>query len=513
MLISVKVLLYLEGLLVLGLLVFRASLAPQMRGLIGSRTVFVTLATPAVALLCSNVFILDAYLACAVAFTARTRVEMCGTYLLLLPMTPALQQDLYAGGTYLIPMMTFTALNIGGLLGLLLTRGRVRRTDAAMNAGVLVLALIFMFINARDVTGTGLLRVVISTALLLVPPYLIVSRSVADAEDVRRVLLLLCLAATLGSVIAIFGMLRRWDLYETLYGALGVDRPLTSSYLAVRGGRMRMGGPLGDYSAFGLFLAAVLVLQPSLRSAFRRNWFPVVSGLLVLGLFTTQSRGAWVALLVGYSVSLMLRRKGAVAAGWLAVAAMGYLALGALFAPSSHYADTLGTGGASMETAQYRQRLFSRGVEQVVAHPLFGQRPDQLIASLSDLVQGEHIVDFVNTHLYVAMSAGVPALIAWLAMWLVPVARLSGRRRKGAEWVQRSGILVAPAAVLVTVLVALIFTSPIDRNLFWLLIALGLATPALVPNGARRRREAAPTLLPAQEGGVVGARTGSMGVA
>jgi len=504
MLFNLKVLFYVEFLLMAGLLAYRWALLPRFRGLIGGRTVALAALTPAVAFLGGNIYLFYAYLFCAVAFTSRSRIELLGTYLLMLPMMPSLQLDVEAGGVFLLTVTSFLFLNAGAVVGMVLTRGRVRRTDPVLDLAAFALFAMFVYINARGVSSTTVARVVAQQALTILPPYLLASRAVRDADDARRALAMLTAAATMGCAVALFGLLRHWPLYENMYAALGLELPSSSSYVAVRGGRMRMGGPLNDYTAFGLFLAFLLAMLPGVRGLFRHAGFPAVAGLLLLGLFATQSRGAWVALMIGWPVSLWLRGKGAAAGAGLAAAGLGFAAL-PLLAPGSRLAETLGTSGASADTGTYRQRLLSRGLDMVAEHPLAGQPPTSLVARLQDLVQGQQIVDFVNTHLWVAMAAGVPAFAIWAAIWLSTVGRLGARRRRGEGWVRRSGILSAPAAGIAVVTVALAFTSLIDRNLVWPMLLLGMATPALTARRARTVRAPAPEAArePAPAGGLV----------
>lgn len=488
MLFNLKVLAYLDVLLLIGLLGFRQALLPSSRSLVGPKVIALVLATPVVALVGGNNYVFHAYLICAVAFTSRTRMELCCTYLLMLPLMPSLQLDLRPGGLYLLGLKSFTSMNIGALIGLMITRGRVQRTDGLLDLLVLLLVLVLSSIGIRGVTATAILRLLVENALMVVPPYLLVSRTAVDMDDVRRLMTYLCLAAFLGSVVAIFGMVRRWDLYEPFFAALNVDQTFGSTALAVRGGRMRMGGPFTDYSAFGLFLAVVIVSLPVLRRPFSRGGFVVIAAGLLVGLFTTQSRGAWVGLLIGFAVFQGLRGRRSVAAAMIGGGALAYMVLGAILAPTSRLAETLGTSGASAQTGDYRWQLLRQGLEQVAAHPFTGQPPEDLEKNMAALVQGQHMVDFVNTHLYIAMVTGLSGFMIWAFIWLSTACRVMMRSGQGSEQARRTGLTMLPVAIIVTACISLTFTSMIDRNLYWLLIAVAFATPVLVRRNVVRDR-------------------------
>ena len=489
MLFLLKTLIVIEALMAIGLLVFRWALAPALRRVVSPKLWALALITPAVALVCGNIDLFYLYLTLAVAFNARSRTELAGTYLFLLPLMPMLTAQTVVGGVYLFAMSAVLAMGLGALIGALVTGSRRSLTLGRYDLAICAILGIFIFIYDRDGSATSILREAVLQVLAFAGPYLLVSRAVRDRADLDHLVARLCLGATVTAVTACFQARWHWILFETYYQALHVPFPIVSSYTSMRAGFLRTGGSLGDYSSAGLFLASMLTLTVLHRRLFKRAGFWVVTAVLVGGLFSTQSRGAWVAAIVGLAfVAAYLGR-------WLLVLLLAGAATVAevailLFAGSGRLAELAGTTGAGNETGAYRATLLSRGLDQVRAHPLFGQPPRQIVANMKDLTQGEHIVDFVNSHLYIAMGGGVPLFIVWCVVWLSPVV---------AGWRQRRGngapLAAMPAAVLVPVMVALIFTSSGDRNLIWPTIALALAGPSLLlagqidPARARPRRK------------------------
>ena len=359
---------------------------------------------------------------------------------------------------------------------------------------------LFVFIANHNPSATNLLRAAVTNLLAFTGPYLLVSRAVRNPADLERVLLRLALGGVTVAVTALFQARRHWVLFETYNTALHVPLTVGSASMALRAGLLRTGGSMVDYSAAGLFLAAVITVLPLLRRSFRPAGFWVVAAVLAGGLFATQSRGAWVGAVAGLTVVAAWRGQWwrvLVVAGGAAAAEVAVL----LFAKSGRLASILGAtdeGG----TAEYRRRLAARGIDQIRAHPVFGQSPDQLVANMIDLTQGQHIVDFVNGHLFVAMAAGLPLFLLWCAVWLMPLVE-GWRTRRGDP------VLAAvPAALIVPSLVALVFTSIIDRNLTWPTIGLALAPACLAlsrrgaratgPARARRAQPLVATLAPVQ---------------
>ena len=173
----------------------------------------------------------------------------------------------------------------------------------------------------------------------------------------------------------------------------------------------------------------------------------------------------------------------------------------------------LGKGGHAEATAQYRQNLLARGMEEAERHLVTGQTLSQLSVSMNDLRQGEHIIDFVNTHLYALLVGGLGGFTLWLFAWAIPLVLGWGRRRFTGK-LAATPVAFHFAALGMTFLY-LAFTSPIDRIISLVAIGMGLmsvcvrlsATPAARPR--RSASEASGRILspapPAARPGTVGA--------
>ena len=472
MLQHLKTLAAIEVLLVLGLVLFRVALARGHRDVLRPGAIAVTLLTPAVGLLCGSAFIFYAYLAAAVAFNSRSRATLAATYLLMLPMTPALGQEAAAGAVYLLPVSALAAMNLGALIGVAITAKRRAFVNPGYDIAVLLLIALFVFIDARGVSATSIVRFVIVSVVGFGGPYLLISRGIASRTDLDRALLSLGLAGFLAAVIAVFQTLRHWVLYQAFNEALHLSLGLQSFTSYIRGGLLRTGGPLVDFSVAGVFFAAVLMMLPYLKSKFHTLWYWGVVAVILAGLFVTQSRGGWVGAALGLAVILIFRRRLWQAIALAAIAALLRFVLFLSLSDSSRLAETFGQTGDAAFTADYRMNLLTRGLEQVGAHPVSGQPPRQLVASLSDLMQGQHIVDFVNSHLYVTMTTGVPGFILWLTIWLMPIVRCWHVRKAAPPGANPAEV---PVGIIVATMVALTATSLGDRNLAWPTIALALS--------------------------------------
>ena len=480
-----KNLFVIEGLLIIGMMVCRYVFAKHASQVVSAKMIAITLATPIVGLFAGNVYIFYAYLACVVAFNSRSRTELAATYVAVLPAVPALSSETEVMGVYLAAFSTILAMNFGALLGALITSPKRMPTTRLFDGCIIAIILIFFYIDGREVSATALLRGVSVNVISFAGPFLLLSRGVRTRSDVEFIVLRLIYGATLCSLVGMFQTVRHWITYETMYPALHVVVPLQSWTTTLRGGLLRTGGSMLDYGAAGVFLAAMVCLLPFVRPLLKGGRFWLLTAVLVAGLLATQSRGAWLAALVGLVFMLLYHRRYGIAA----LFAFGAVALEGLIltvAKSGRLASILGATTDSTGTLEYRQQLAVRGFDQIRAHPIFGQTPQGLIANLPDLVQGQHIVDFVNGHLFIAMAAGVPLFAVWLTVWVLPVIRAWQSRRLASP---NADLAQVPAAIIVPAMVALVSTSYIDRNLVWPTIALALAAPcfALARSGRAAR--------------------------
>ena len=472
MLYLLKTLIYIEVLITAGLVLFRWALLPQHRGVVSTKIAAIVLTTPAVALLCGNVNLLFSYLAVIVAFNSRSRLELAGVFLFLLPSTPMLSIEMSVAGVYLFLFSTAAAMSLGALVATIVTKAQGPRRLQRYDAAICFLIGLFIFIDNRFTGGTIVLRALVTNTLLFAAPYLLVSRAARSLADVEQLLLRWTLGTTLMAVTACFQTWRHWPLYETYSQALHVPLRFGTTSTALRAGFLQTGGSMLDYSASGLLLAGVITMLPLLRRRFHTFGFWTVLAVLIGGLLATQSRGAWVAALIGWAIIALWRRKWQQIA-LIAAGGLSFQAIVTILPAGSRLAEALGTSGHAQETANYRRDLAAQGLAQVRSHPLLGQPSGQLVHNLSGLSQGQHIVDFVNSHLFVAMATGVPLFLLWCAIWLM--ALVDGWRTR------RFGVLLtaAPTAIIVPVLIALTFTSMGDRNLTWLTIVLALSAPCL----------------------------------
>ncbi len=261
--------------------------------------------------------------------------------------------------------------------------------------------------------------------------YFAVTRTCQSKRKMVDAAATFCVACGVLAAIGILEHLRNWLLYVDIASRWGTD-PNATFYLT-RNGALRAQVSTGHALSLGYLLAIASGLWLYLKSHLKNRLQRVgVTLLLWAGLFSTLSRGPWLAALGIYLTfsaaapqGLSRLVKGAAMAlalaGLIAVSPIGDRMIGMLPIP----------GKAPDFNIAYRQRLAERGWELVLAHPYFGDRfpwPE-----MEDLRQGEGIIDMVNTYLSVALFYGLIGLFFFVSFILLAMIRAYMRAREAAR--------------------------------------------------------------------------------
>lgn len=468
MLYIIKTLFYIVVLLSISLTAYRWALRPDFKKLITPKIFLILISLPFAALLNKNPFVFFTYLVIVTAFNSRSKLDLAGTYLLLLPTMPALTMDTGVGGIYLLNLSSIAAMGFGALIGSFAARSPRTKSPCFYDLCVLTLIIMFVFIYNRDGNATVLLRGFTTYIIAFAGPFLLIRGCAKDTRDIEGLLIRLCAGGMIVAITGIFQARWQWIIFETYYQTLHVPIPLTTAALSLRAGLLRTGGSMVDYTAGGMFLALVVSIFPLLRSKFTPRGFYIALLILLGGLVVTQSRGAWVAAIAGSIFVAAFRgqwRRFFILIGSVATVEFALIT----FAKSSRLAQIAGQTSEAVGTIDYRQRLFTLGIQQIKNHPMLGQTPEHLSLNLYELKQGQNIVDFVNSHLFIAMAGGVLIFAIWAMIWFSFIL---------TEWKKRNNLPLsaAPAAIAVASMTCLTFTSFIDRNATWGIIALALGS-------------------------------------
>lgn len=468
----IKIVLFLEVLQLSAIGAFRACLHPRYRGLITTGDLLIAVAIPLVGVFGQNKNVFYAMLFLMPLLWIGNPTGLAKRYVLTLVLFPELLGVYAVGGLYLGPLSSFTFFNAGALLALAMTRRGTLRPVRLIDAAVWTLFFVDLLLVARGSPLNGTLRFIMLTLLLVISPYFIIARAVGSARAAGDTVSFLVLGGFCNAVVALFESVKHWSMYQIFNETLHVKTAGLAWSTSMRAGLLRASGPIGNYEVLGLLTGTSLIAAISIRRRFAGPGFYLIVALLAGGLFVSQARSAWIATVAGLAFQAIYERQ------WrrMAIIACGIgLVSGLAFASSSSegtIAQILGTSGHAESTTQYRQTLLSRGLEEARRHPLTGQALDQLQVSMNDLRQGEHIIDFVNTHLFVVLVGGFGALVLWIGAWALPMGQGWRVRRRIVDPDTVPASL--PFALIGMTFVFLTFTSSVDRILSLAAISMGL---------------------------------------
>lgn len=357
---------------------------------------------------------------------AGRRERTAPVWLFSMLLLPGLDMPVSLGSLKLFDFGVQDALAVGAAVAIRLRPpGGPRRV--ASDGWVLALLLLLGICLSRETSATNFLRTTVNLGLDLGLPYYILSRGIADVAGQRTALRWLACGGIALSMILLFETWRSWPIYNELYGLYNVPMILL---VKARGGLLRAGGPFVEPTSIALVLAMCFAALSQLREDFRSRLKHV--GLLAiafLGVSAPQSRGAWIGLAL--AVVAMAAYRGRWWALLLNAGGIG-LVLGFVFVTaklSPGFAEMLGLsdGGAS-DTTTYRGELFEKGRQVFWLSPLVGHSMPSLNVLMAELRQGEGIIDFVNTYLWIALIGGAAGLAIFIGNFADPLVSLWRRR-------------------------------------------------------------------------------------
>lgn len=471
---------------------FYLCLAPEARRAMGAAPFVLAIGMPAAAWLLSNLWLLHVALVAIIPLTARRAGQVPALYLFALMLLPGLDQSVMAGALKLFDFGVHDALALGAALTLFAHPEWRRRSSFALDVPFAALLLMLVVAMARDTSATHALRILTNHAFDFLLPYYVITRGVRNSADLRHCMLILAGVAAVLSAILVYEMVTTWPMYNILLEHFGLpERPAVK----MRGNYLRAGGPFVESTSIAMVLVFCTLATWLARDRFRPGpWHGAALALVVIGLLPPQSRGAWIGLVFGVILAdlyLGQWRSMALKAG--AAASVSVL-LFAMARAGGQLAESLGRSGNSSDTVDYRNQLLERGMQEFWQSPIIGFPHAELLGRLHDLTQGEGIVDFVNTHLFIALIGGVIGFAIFNGAILYSLVQIWRSRRwlPYADAAQRRAAAFAFAA-LATPVEMLFFTSLGGRVQVLLIVFLGFAVVV-----ARRDQAAAkPNQAPA----------------
>ncbi|MBL8328617.1 MAG: O-antigen ligase family protein [Rubrivivax sp.] len=366
-----------------------------------------------------NFYLAMACLGALYYHAARKDPNPVGIYLMFLLAVLPIHRDIQGFG----PISQFFAINntrtlaIAVLLPLafrLFTAPKVKGPPPSLAPRLIDVAAIMLtgylvMVYAPQESITMLMRRTVHEVLDFLLPYFVISRFCRDRQRVTDSLGALMVGALLVSQIAIFEHFKGWLLYGTMPEWWGAGDLFMSLYV-YRDSSLRAMATAGHPLVLGHLLVVCIGLLGYFRGEFKtRPQLYVAWAILLLALYSTLSRGPWVAsAIVLVLMGLFTRR---VIRFYAILAGMSTAVAGALL--MSPWADKLINflpfiGKVDIENVEYRQQILDTTFVMIRQNPLFGNV--RVLEQLEHLRQGQGIIDLVNVYAEIAMTYGLIGL-------------------------------------------------------------------------------------------------------
>ena len=351
-----------------------------------------------------------------------------------------------------------------------MTRGAGKISDWLF----LTYLLLEIVLQLRQTTVTDTARYSFYSFLDAALPYYVFSRSLKDIQAFRQALLCLVLACMIISLIALFEFIKDWQLYSSLTSVLGLG--LEPGY-SVRSGMLRARGPAGYPIALGYLIMVSIgfyvFLMKNINSVLQRR---AGMALLMGGLIAALSRGPWLGtiIMIGVFVStgrtpwrhlMLLGLSGMLGLALLAVIPGGETVINLL-----PYIGTTEAGNI-----EYREKLFANALIVIERNFWFGSVDYLESAEMQEMMQGEGIIDIVNSYIRIALSSGIFGLTLFIAFFAFAIgsslrAMATIALKNSDEYVLGRALVATMIGVLFTIAtVSSIVTIPI---VYWSLAGM-----------------------------------------
>lgn len=417
-------------------------------------------------------------------YTNKRETNKFALFLMLLLAVPMISQKVSGFGVinYLFKIHYLRLLSLAILLpaflylksrGDTLKFGRIWPDKLLLGYIVLVVLL-----NLRDSTFSDTMRAAFYQFTDVFLPYYVASRGIKSLSHLKEAMAAFVLACFLAASIGMVEFVKHWLLYNSLQGAWNIPWDMIS-YLE-RDGDLRALASVGQPIVLGYIMAIglgfYLLVSQSIHNKLLRR---LGLALLLAGLFVPLSRGPWVgaaALLVTF-----------IATGPNAMKNLSMLGIAAILSlpilneiPGGEKIVNLipFIGTTETENIDYRQKLIDNSLIVIKRKPVFGSTTFREEPEMQEMMQGEGIIDIVNSYIGVALEfglAGLALFTGFFAVILLSIYKAMGRvpGRNSEDYLFGRALLATLIGILVTIsTVSSIVVIPV---LYWSVAGLGVA--------------------------------------
>jgi O-antigen ligase len=288
-------------------------------------------------------------------------------------------------------------------------------------SAVIAYLIVISFLDARENTVTNSLRQFVKYYIVILLPFMALSKSVTNVDTFKKCFFALALCLTPLALIGCFESLKYWKLYSPAFAnLLGEGSELR---YGLRGDSLRASALFSSVIAFGYMMVigmgVLLFLQ---KHTNQKNLIRFIFILFLGALYFTKARGPWLGLIVMIVLYIWSgpNRLGNFSkftfGSALALLGLSLTSFGAKLISMLPFLSSSTSHEAS--TVDYRFKLLEQAISLFHKNPLFGLPNYRDTPEMEVMRQGQGIIDVVNSYIDIGLSYGIVGLGLFLFIFL-----------------------------------------------------------------------------------------------
>lgn len=402
------------------------------------------------------------------------------TYVWLLPLLPILEKEVPGIGSirYIFDLNYPRLLSLAVLLPLFINQRDNSKAFFRLPGDKLFASylLINMIISTRNGDMTNIIRTNLYLFLDMFLPYYVASRSFKNFNDFKKIAFVAFASISILATVAIFESIYGWRLYSSLLNALDINYWF-SSYL-LRDGLLRAASSFSSPIVLGYILVIGIGMRLSINTHFKKKKKPqlFIALLYSLALIATLSRGPWVGCLILFSTYILLHKnktkniKLTFFIVFLTTPILLFTSLGQKFLDLLPF-----FGGSNEGSISYRQELLEKSWVVIQQHPLLGSNTYLQTPEMQSMIQGQGIIDIVNSYLRIALNSGLLGVGCFTLFFMSLVFNLyraQQRLYRSDQELHQYAICLISTLVSVLFIIATVSSIDIVSHMYWVLAGL-----------------------------------------
>lgn len=424
-----------------------------------------------------------------ILITAVTKQENnMALFFILVFALPSIEKDILGFGivNYLFTLDYIRFLELVILLPVALDALRKRRFSFLSiwtDKFILIYMILIVALDLRATSVTDTLRTALYTTFEIFLPYYVASRSIDNLHKMRTVLYAFLTSAIVITFISTFESVKHWLVYNTLPSALDANFNL-GKYLG-RGSGIRAIASLGHPIVLGCFITVAIGFYLYLFNNIENKTLKRIGALiLTIGLLTPMSRGPWIAAALLIIIFIWQGPGAFKKLSQLFVGAIVAFSFLAMTSSGQNFINLLPIVGKTEQyNIDYREQLFHNSFVVIAKSPIFGSVDYLKTPEMQTLIQGQGIIDVVNTYIGITLERGYAGLILFLSIFISVIMAI---RKSMKSIIDKKDQLHLLGRSLVAILLSIMFmistTSSIASLpiIYWSILGLGIAYTRIV---------------------------------